>query len=739
MQESEPSALHEVASVPTAPPDAESDERAGARLTTRALSDSRMPQTIRTITTSPLLIRVVASLMWLFWSSRLYVEIGIFPTAAIWSISFGIGSVALLALYSLARSRRILECLDAILVVGSLLAGIIWVVALVYGNPSFGTDEAAFVQAAAQLLVHGHNPYGVNLGWALQKFGVQPSSYTYMTTGHLITQLNYPALSFLPEAALIGLGLSSQATTWVCAGSLAISGLVLFAAVPRPYRPLGALLLGLDAYFDGAASGLIFTQMMLFIVIAVVTWNGSVRRLPGWRGWTSPVALGLAISVQQTSWFLLPCFLVAVYQEARLVGARPWTTLLRYGALVGGVVLLVNGPFIVMGPMVWIEGVLTPMRLSLMPLGQGFIGLTTYMGIGGGNLSLYTVTSLIVLATLLLLLAFEYRRTRLLVPLTPAIVLWFTTRSLEEYLLVATYALLAALCTWSAHPEAERRTSTPKGRHLRARLSAVGRAPSFGGWSLAGVLVVFLGSVVGVGTLAGALSSGSPLSIRILSYHETGEEQTIDSLQVSVDNRTGVPKNPTFVVEGGPYIGTPWLLEGAAHPIPAHSARTLTLLAPNISVMPSLSSAFKVAAFTSSPVAVSTSPALLPDSDRTSLTPLGFSDVVPVGSPITLFVQVESRLGSPVRRAGIEVQLGQEVYAPSGLFPAENSINGAPEGQSPVSARTNPQGIARFRIVANQTQGVASTFQAWLGGSGPSGYSNRVIVWLGYSPYGAHY
>ena len=137
-------------------------------------------------------IRVLAALSWLFWSSRLFVEIGTFPTAAIWSILFGFGAVILLALYAVVRSERAVAVLDRILVYGTMIIGIIWVVALVYGNPNYGTDEAAFVQGAAQALVHGHNPYGANLSWTLQHFAVAPNSYTYTTTGHLITRLKLP-------------------------------------------------------------------------------------------------------------------------------------------------------------------------------------------------------------------------------------------------------------------------------------------------------------------------------------------------------------------------------------------------------------------------------------------------------------------------------------------------------------------------------------------------------------------
>ena len=117
-------------------------------------------------------IRVLAALSWLFWSSRLFVEIGTFPTAAFWSIAYGLGSISHLILYALNPTTRSTIVLDIILVAGTLLIGVVWVIALIYGSPNYGTDEAAFVQGAAQLLVHGHDPYGANLAWTLQHFAV---------------------------------------------------------------------------------------------------------------------------------------------------------------------------------------------------------------------------------------------------------------------------------------------------------------------------------------------------------------------------------------------------------------------------------------------------------------------------------------------------------------------------------------------------------------------------------------
>ena len=471
---------------------------------------------------------------------------------------------------------------------------------------------------------------------------------------------------------------------------------------------------------------------MVFIVVSIVSWDWFVTSAPSWRRWVSPLALGLAISIQQDSWFLVPCFLVAAYQEAKALELDPWRTAVRYISVVAAAFLAINLPFIAMGPSAYVHGILEPLTLSLMPLGQGLIGLTTYLGIGGGDLSLYSVTSLIVLATLVLALGFHYRRTRFLVPIAPAIVLWFSTRSLSQYVLIAAFALLAAMCCWKPLPTHVPPEMSLRARHRRHRWPRPDRVGLIGGISVVGALLIAISSVAAVGALTVALTSKAPLTLQVLSYHSTGQEQTVDSLIIQVRNNADVAKRPVYVVENGPYVGTPWLVTGSQPAIPAHSVRTVKILAPNTSVMPSLNSAFTVAGFTSGPAAVSTSASFLPDDFHTLLTPFGFPGVLPVGKSVTVQVEVLNRLGAPVRASGIEVQLGQEVYSPVGLFATENSINGHADGESPVGAKTNSQGVATFHVRADQAQTAATTLQAWLGKSGASGYSNRVIAWFGY-------
>jgi hypothetical protein len=76
----------------------------------------------------------------------------------------------------------------------------------------------------------------------------------------------------------------------------------------------------------------------------------------------------------------------------------------------------------------------------------------------------------------------------------------------------------------------------------------------------------------------------------------------------------------------------------------------------------------------------------------------------------------------------VAVNLGQVLYTAEGLFPGQTSINGRPEGQSPVTSHTDANGVARFRVRAIQQQPYEVFFQAWLADPFPHGYSSAVAV-----------
>jgi hypothetical protein len=72
----------------------------------------------------------------------------------------------------------------------------IWSYFQVFTAPDYGTDEIAFDQYAAQLALHGINPYLHSMAPAFPLFHVSPNGYTFQLNGQPVTALSYPALAF---------------------------------------------------------------------------------------------------------------------------------------------------------------------------------------------------------------------------------------------------------------------------------------------------------------------------------------------------------------------------------------------------------------------------------------------------------------------------------------------------------------------------------------------------------------
>ena len=77
--------------------------------------------------------------------------------------------------------------------------------------------------------------------------------------------------------------------------------------------------------------------------------------------------------------------------------------------------------------------------------------------------------------------------------------------------------------------------------------------------------------------------------------------------------------------------------------------------------------------------------------------------------------------------------MSQVLYTQDGLFPGESSINGYAEGQSPVTALTDANGVARFTVREVQLQPYEVFYQAYIADPFPHGYSAMVSVRFGSS------
>jgi hypothetical protein len=158
---------------------------------------------------------------------------------------------------------------------------------------------------------------------------------------------------------------------------------------------------------------------------------------------------------------------------------------------------------------------------------------------------------------------------------------------------------------------------------------------------------------------------------------------------------------------------------------------TYTLRAPNFPSQAPIGGGFQVAAFTTSPAAVSVSQAYVPATLHVGVSPDAFNGVIPVGQPVTVHAQLLNQFNRPVATPDVPVYLGQIIYDQRGLIYSQASINGRPPGQTPVAALTNGAGTATFTIVGTQATLDPVSFEANLVNPTqyyPFGYSEIVTI-----------
>jgi hypothetical protein len=544
-------------------------------------------------------------------------------------------------------------------------------------------------------------------------FHVSPNGYTFRLNGQPVTSLSYPALSFLVYAPFLALGWSTQMAVVVNVFVWAAGMVLAFVLLPRQIRPLALVLGSLSIYVGYAVGGVTDALFVPLLIGAVYRWD----RFPEQRGlaaWRSPVLLGLAMAVKQTPWLLLPFLVAGIWLEVRRGDepARGGRTALRYAGLAVGAFLVPNLPFIILSPHAWASGVLTPIASHAVPAGQGLVGLSLFLGLGGGSITAYTVTLVVVFLALLVTFIATYPTLRALAIVFPAIVLFFSARSFGSYLVTLMPVAIVGALTLKPPAAA---TSSPVGlwRHWRAlTLAAVAAVALSIGW-------IFV--------------SSPPLGVRVTSVETTGQLASVVQVGLEVTNHSGQTMRPHFSVETSGAITAFWLRQQGPAALRAGQKAHYTLLAPNYFAQPPITGDFQVVAFTDSPGTVSRSTSYQPSLLHLSLVPDAINHVVPLGRPVTVQAELLNQFDRPVHLAGQPVFLGQIIYAQSGLVFGEAVINGANPGQTPVVAYTDENGRATFTLSSTKKSSDPIYFEANLlkRHSYPYGYSEILPIRFG--------
>ena len=677
----------------------------GAALAEGARAGGWTRVTSRRLDGTPLATRALRSLAGVFiltWSFR----ISGYGTFASWSaipvVLLGLlGLLVVLAAWlptsAVSEHRQHLIGWGALAAIIAALA--IWSYFQVFTAPDYGTDEIAFDQYAAQLALHGINPYLHSMAPAFPLFHVSPNGYTFQLTGQPVTALSYPALAFEAYLPLLAAGVTTQAAVWIEIFSWALGGAILYAVLPRSVAPLAGVVVSIDVYVGYAVGGVTDTLFVPLLIGAAVGWDqfASARGPAAWRG---PVCMGLAMAVKQTPWLVLPFVLAGIAVESRQRNGTRQAVRdgLRYTGIAFAAFAVPNLPYAVAAPGAWLGGVLTPFNSHTVPAGQGLVNISLSLTAGGGSLTLFNVAAVIVLAAMLACYVATYPALKPAAFLLPSIALFFAGRSFGSYLVMLVPSALAAAAT----------ISRPRGIRVARNWRWVAGGGGFA--VLAAVLA--------------ALTTPSPLSVSIESVRTTGQLATVGQVTLSVTNNTGSSVRPAFTLENGTVMTAFWQPVAGPAVLGPHQHARYTIVAPSYPAMPSIQSGFQVLAFLTDPASVSRTSVYLASDWRVILQPAAINQVVHVGQQITVQAEIVNRLDQPVDAAGVRVYLGQIIYAQQGLEYSEAFINNGLEGQTPVAALTNKQGVATFRIRCPQ------------GGSDPVYFEANLVNPSYFYPYG---
>jgi uncharacterized membrane protein len=618
----------------------------------------------------------LAGFLVITWSFRLSGYLTFAPWLAVPIVVLGLGGLGVIVAAwlpgsVLGRRGQYLAGWAALAAVLAALA--LWSYFQVFVAPGYGTDEVAFDQYAAQLALHGINPYLHSMAPAFPLFHVSPNGYTFQLNGQPITTLSYPALSFEAYLPLLALGWVTQAAVWVDVAAWAIGAVVLYAVLPRNLAPLAVVVASADIFIGYAVGGVTDCLFVPLLVGAAVGWDrfAWTRGPAAWRG---PVLMGLAMAVKQTPWLVIPFVIAGIVLESRR--ERGWRRAgsdgLRYTGITAAAFLAPNLPYLINAPAAWLHGILIPLSSRAVPAGQGLVNLSLSLAVGGGSLLAYNVAAGVVLAAVFACYLVTYPALKPAAFLIPSIVLFFATRSFGSYLVMLIPAAIAAAATTRRPPE------TVSWRHWK--------------W------VVLAGAGASAVAVSAAVTAASPLSVSIQSVQTTGQLATVDQVTLAVVNKTGGRVRPAFTVENGTVMTAFWRRQQGPAVLGPHQRASYTIVAPSYFAMPSIDNGFQVLAFLPSPASVSRTGSYLASTWGLSLQPQAINTPVAVGREITVRAELLSRLDARIRVANVPVYLGQVIYAQHGLQFGQAVINQGQPGQTPIEALTNAAGVATFTI-----------------------------------------
>ena len=305
--------------------------------------------------------------------------------------------------------------------------GLAWTINFWYGSPRFPTDEMTLDYYSAHVFLHGMNPYiPANTANVFSFYQFGYSGYplnviTPFSTGGYVTNLSYPALSVFPFAPSSILGIPPSATLipfyvlpvifvyWAYR-----AGKLQFLALLPPFLLLlnPSLLVQVSLGYPDII-WVIFTMMSVFFY-----------RKPVLSG----VLMGLAVSVKQIPWLVIPFLLIFLFRETGGRASAKWVI----SALL--VFIAVNSIFLIQDPGAFLRAVIAPELQKIIGIGFGPSQLS-FLDIVPLSRTFFTMMMISTFASSLVAYLFYYKRIKYAFLAFPIVIFLFNYRLLLSYLM----------------------------------------------------------------------------------------------------------------------------------------------------------------------------------------------------------------------------------------------------------------------------------------------------------------
>jgi putative flippase GtrA len=357
------------------------------------------------------------------------------------------------------------------------------------GTPTYFTDILSLTHTDAELVLSGRNPYTSDDAFrqALERYpyalgtplrglvfgtgydhpapiAIAAAQQEYVRSPEAVSDAfdphtlhSYPALSYLVYVPFMWLGIRD----------ILIVHIVLYWALfawllwrtPIGWRHWGALVL--LAGMPTVATSLLFGTELICIVLVLAAWHLRDRR------WLFAILLGLACAYKQYAWFFAPLLLLDVLLT------YGWREALQRSAIVVGVFLVPNLPYLIASPGPWFASLWLPMSEPLFATGTGVIALAIGHIVPYGSPAIYAGLEVLALGAVLWLYARWRPRLGESAPLLALVPLFFAFRSAPNYFgfapwlaLYATQALYPRRAPWAPAPVASAAVDAHAARQL---------------------------------------------------------------------------------------------------------------------------------------------------------------------------------------------------------------------------------------------------------------------------------